>query len=134
VALDATAVLTLQALEEAMWRPETRFDRHYMDAILAPGFVEIGQSGRVYSRDDALGVPAQEIDVELPLTGLTATEVAPGTALVRYTSVPARRTAEARPCGPPCGRTMAAGSCCSTRRRRRASRPCCPAGSPPRMG
>jgi len=75
-----------------MWRPETRFDRHYMDAILAPGFVEIGQSGRVYSRDDALGVPAQEIDVELPLTGLTATEVAPGTALVRYTSVPARRS------------------------------------------
>ncbi|WP_062303788.1 nuclear transport factor 2 family protein [Demequina subtropica] len=88
MALDHLDELTLQALEESMWRPETRFDHAYMDAILAPGYVEIGQSGRVWSRDDEVGLEPVEIDVRLPLTGFSASELAPGVAHVRYTSEP----------------------------------------------
>ncbi|SEI94428.1 nuclear transport factor 2 family protein [Demequina mangrovi] len=80
--------LTLQALEESMWRPETRFDRAYMEAILAPGFLEIGQSGRVWSREDSVGLAPVAIDVHLPLGRLEVVELAPDVAQVRYTSTP----------------------------------------------
>ncbi|WP_062385416.1 nuclear transport factor 2 family protein [Demequina iriomotensis] len=86
--LDHTDELTLQALEESMWRPETRFDRAYMDAILAPGYVEIGQSGRVWSREDEVGLAPVTIDVSLPLGRFTVTELAPDVAHVTYTSEP----------------------------------------------
>lgn len=90
--LDTTDALTLHALEEAMWRPETRFDRAYMDAILAEDFVEIGQSGRVWSRADALSLGPVPIDVELPLTDFSEAELAPGVVHVRYVSVPTHGT------------------------------------------
>ena len=41
----------LRGLEESLWRAETRFDRKYMDAVLAPDFAEFGRSGRRYDRD-----------------------------------------------------------------------------------
>lgn len=44
----------LRELEEAMWRPETRGDRRWMEAHLSDGFVEFGQSGRRYGRSDIL--------------------------------------------------------------------------------
>lgn len=90
--LDATTALTLQALEEAMWRPETRFDSKYMDAILADDFTEVGQSGRAYSRAETVELPPLEIDITFPLQSFVATSLAEGAALVRYTSVPARST------------------------------------------
>ncbi|WP_062201984.1 nuclear transport factor 2 family protein [Demequina salsinemoris] len=80
--------LLLQAMEEAMWRAETRFDRAYMDAVLAPGYVEIGQSGRIYTREQVLDLPYQEIDVTLPLTDFRVEAVCSHGAMVLYTSVP----------------------------------------------
>ncbi|WNM25534.1 DUF4440 domain-containing protein [Demequina capsici] len=84
--------LLLQAMEEAMWRPETRFDRAYMEAVLAPGFTEVGQSGRVYTRDESIDAPYQEIDVVLPLTGFRVEAVCAHGALVLYTSMPQHGT------------------------------------------
>ncbi|MFW2514524.1 DUF4440 domain-containing protein [Demequina sp. SO4-13] len=83
-------VLTLQAMEEAMWRAETRFDMRFMDAVLADGFTEVGRSGRTYTRDEVLALQSTEIDVELPLTGFTAVAICEDVALVRYTSMPAK--------------------------------------------
>ncbi len=88
MAIDPADAVLLHALEEAMWRPETRFDRAYMDAILEPGFVEIGQSGRVWTREETLGLGPVPIDVELPLRDFTVDELAPGLAHIRYVSVP----------------------------------------------
>ncbi len=85
-------VLLLQAMEEAMWRAETRFDRAYMEAILAPGYTEVGQSGRIYSREDTLDAPYQEIDVLLPLTRLAVEPLRDGCAIVTYTSTPTHGT------------------------------------------
>ncbi len=89
VELSRDDALLLQAMEEAMWRVETRFDRAYMEAVLAPGFVEIGQSGRIYSRAEAVDAPYQEIDVTLPLTDFRVEAVCTHGAMVLYTSVPA---------------------------------------------
>lgn len=95
VTLDASDALTLHALEEAMWRPETRFDRAYMDAILTADFEEIGQSGRVWSRAEAIDLGPLPIDVRLPLEDFSAVELAPGVAHVRYASIPEHGTRSA---------------------------------------
>ena len=55
----------LQLLEEGLWRAETRFDRAWMERILGPRFFEFGRSGRVYSREDTLGMAARPIDARL---------------------------------------------------------------------
>jgi hypothetical protein len=55
----------LRLLEESLWRTETRFDRDYMERILASDFVEFGRSGRVYSRAAILALPRQPIEARL---------------------------------------------------------------------
>ena len=90
VELGREVTLLLQAMEEAMWRPETRFDSDYMDAILARDFIEVGQSGRIWSRREIVHSPYQEIDVALPLTDFRVQGVCDHGALVLYTSVPER--------------------------------------------
>jgi hypothetical protein len=61
----------LRRLEESLWHAETRFDRDYMNKVLAPDFLEFGRSGRVHRREDILedilDVPAQPIHATLPL-------------------------------------------------------------------
>lgn len=88
--IDATAILTLQAFEESMWRTEMRFDRRYMEAVLHPDFTEIGRSGRMFSRSDVLEMPSIDIDVRIPLSDLTFSNVADGVVLLTYTTVPER--------------------------------------------
>jgi len=104
MALESIALLTLQALEESMWVSESRFDPTYMDAVLHPDFTEVGRSGRLFTRDDVLSMPAVEIRVEIPLRGLEIVEIAPDVVLTRYTTVPLCRCRRLRfvsrsPCG-----------------------------------
>ena len=77
----------LQVLEEGLWRAETRFDSEWMGGILAPGFFEFGRSGRVYSREDTLGMAARPIDAKLPLADFDVRLLSPDIAQVTYTSV-----------------------------------------------
>jgi hypothetical protein len=76
----------LYELEVSLWRPETRFDDGYMDKVLADDFFEFGRSGRTYERDVVLGVPAQDIDIELPLEDFAVHSVAENVVLVTYVS------------------------------------------------
>lgn len=73
-----------------MWRPETRFDERYMDAVLADNFAEIGRSGRTFTREDTLALQPVDIDIQLPLLDFTAVAICEDVALVRYTSLPER--------------------------------------------
>ena len=70
--LSGQDVRALEVLEEGLWRADVRFDRERMDQVLAPDFFEFGRSGRVYRREDTLGMPAQPIDARLPLRDFTA--------------------------------------------------------------
>lgn len=88
--VDAATAVTLQALEESMWRTETRFDRSYMEAVLHPNFVEIGRSGRLFSRAEVLDKQWVEISVEIPLSDLTFSEICANAVLLTYTTVPLR--------------------------------------------
>ena len=57
----------LRKLEESLWMAQTRFDKDYMDRVLALDFFEFGRSGRRYRREDTLSIEAQEIRAKLPL-------------------------------------------------------------------
>ena len=75
----------LELLEEGLWRAETRFDREWMERILAPGFFEFGRSGRVYSREDTLGMAARPIDARL--VGLNVRSLSPDVVQVTYNTI-----------------------------------------------
>ncbi|MEO0939705.1 MAG: nuclear transport factor 2 family protein [Pseudomonadota bacterium] len=79
---------TLVALEEMLWRAETRFDPALMDLTFSPHFVEFGRSGRRYERAEMLFNPEQRVDINatLPLPDYSVELVAPGVALATYTS------------------------------------------------
>jgi ribonuclease HI len=74
----------LPELEWSLWRAETRFDLAYMERVLAPDFLELGRSGRVWTREAILAVPWQDLDATL--TDLAVAGVADGVALVTYVS------------------------------------------------
>lgn len=76
----------LRELEESLWRTETRFDREYMETVLAPDFFEFGRSGRIYQREDTLGVPCENITVKLPLKNFSIHSIDQNVVLVTYLS------------------------------------------------
>lgn len=76
----------LELLEEGLWRPDVRFDRKRMDRLLAPDFLEIGRSGRVYRRAEILDTPAQPIIAKLPLMDFKARLLNANLAQVTYVS------------------------------------------------
>ncbi|MDE2836715.1 MAG: DUF4440 domain-containing protein [Chloroflexota bacterium] len=77
----------LQRLEEGLWRTETRFDRAWMERVLAPGFFEFGRSGRAYSREETLAIPARPIDARFPLTNFDTRLLGPDVVQATYTSI-----------------------------------------------
>lgn len=88
IPLDAvqSAVPFLKHLEEDMWRPDTRFDRVWMDRVLHPDFEELGASGRRHSRMDTIEVSPTPFRASLPLLQYRLDLLADDVALVRYVS------------------------------------------------
>lgn len=76
----------LAALEQSLWRRETRFDRALMDATFAPDFFEFGRSGRRYTRDEMLFDPSEATAIHATLHDLKVTRLSPDLALVTYVS------------------------------------------------
>ena len=76
----------LRRLEEDLWREETRFDRDFMERVLAEDFVEFGRSGRVYQRIDTLLAPVQSIQAAIPLPNFNVRLLTKDIAQVTYNS------------------------------------------------
>jgi ribonuclease HI len=74
----------LRELEESLWRAETRFDRAYLEGTLHPDFVEFGQSGRTYTRDEAVATPTIDFEAEIPLPHFEAHELSDDVVLITY--------------------------------------------------
>lgn len=85
-ALSSNDEAELTRLEEAMWREETRFDRTFQDRHFALDFFEVGRSGRVYSRTDAIREKSEPIRARLPLDNLRIRALDLNTAQVTYDS------------------------------------------------
>jgi hypothetical protein len=76
----------LMKLEESLWKSETRFDDHYMNKVLAPDFFEFGRSGKIYRREDTLGVPVQAINAKFPLKNFAVHPITEDVVQVTYVS------------------------------------------------
>ncbi len=76
----------LQQLEESLWIEESRFDRDFMNSILAGDFVEIGRSGRAWTREETLDVEPGRIGATIPLPDFTIRRLGPDVALATYRS------------------------------------------------
>jgi MarR family transcriptional regulator, lower aerobic nicotinate degradation pathway regulator len=76
----------LRRLEESLWRRETRFDRDYMERTLAPDFFEFGLSGRIYTREDIIGMQPGTAPLRYSLRDFKVTPIDRDVALVTYVS------------------------------------------------
>ncbi len=76
----------LQKLEEELWIAKTRFNRHYMEEVMATDFFEFGRSGRIHSREDCLSVNGTHIDAVIPLKNLNIRLLTYEVAQVTYDS------------------------------------------------
>lgn len=76
----------LRELEESLWRPEKRFDHEYMNCVLAPDFFEFGCSGRIYTREETLSAPIQDINSKFPLRNFAIHSIDANVVLVTYKS------------------------------------------------
>jgi len=70
--LSAEDLQAVKLLEERLWMTDFRFDRSWMEAVLADDFFEFGRSGRVYSRDQCLSISGHSINAVLPLPDFKA--------------------------------------------------------------
>lgn len=77
----------IRELEEAMLRGETRADRARMDALLHPDFVEVGRTGRIWSRAETLDeITSADAAPTIHADDVAVTALADGVALVTYRS------------------------------------------------
>jgi DNA-binding MarR family transcriptional regulator len=76
----------LRRLEGSLWRRETRFDRDYMERTLAPDFFEFGRSGRIYTREDIIGMRPRMAEVKYALKDFKLTPLDHEVVLVTYVS------------------------------------------------
>lgn len=84
--LDIENYNKLKELEESMWKPETRFNKDYLEKTLASDFFEFGRSGRIYTKEITMSAPKQEIKATLPLKNFQIKLIDKNTALVTYVS------------------------------------------------
>lgn len=81
----------LGLLEHRMWM--YRDDPRWLDAHLHDEFLEFGQSGRPWNRQQIIDDPVSDIEVVLPLPDLTIGQIDQATWLVTYRSVQPHRQA-----------------------------------------
>ena len=78
--------LALRSAEEELLLTATRRDPDRVRALLHPAFIEIGRSGRRWSRDEIVRALAdEEMRPPVATSDWELSELAPGVALVCYT-------------------------------------------------
>ena len=71
-------------LERFFWDPQSRNDPEVVDRLLHPDYLEVGSTGRTWTRREILE-PVGHFAAEL--TEFAVEELVPGAVLVTYTSV-----------------------------------------------
>jgi hypothetical protein len=79
-------IRALTALEEAMWRAQTRYDLTFQEQRFAKDFFEFGRSGRTYTREQMVRTDSQPISATLPLDALAFRRLDRDTIQLTYNS------------------------------------------------
>lgn len=75
----------IRTLEEKLLDPAIRADAEKLDALLADDFIEIGTSGRIYTKRDTLEqLPAEPGSWTYELTDFVIRTIAEGVTLATY--------------------------------------------------
>lgn len=85
--LSASELEQLKALEEDLWKPDTRFDQLYMRKLLSPDFLEYGRSGKIYTLEEVLSIEPRDISITLPLPNLNARQISDDVVQLTYRSI-----------------------------------------------
>ena len=78
-------------LELALLRPDVRGDRATFGDLLHPDFVEIGASGRRWTRDEIIEFAHTDIERNVQVTDMNAREITRGVVLVTFTTTTGQR-------------------------------------------
>jgi hypothetical protein len=84
---DEAVCAHLRACEEALLDAVVRRDRARVAALLADDFREFGSSGRVWPREEILGLLANEAYLPATMEDFRCAWIAEGVALVTYLTV-----------------------------------------------
>jgi len=76
----------LTKLEEELWIEDTRFDKSYMEEVMADDFFEFGRSGRTYVKQDSIAHEKEPLDAVIPLQNLNIRLITEDVAQVTYDS------------------------------------------------
>lgn len=76
----------LPALEQTLWRADTRFDRALMEPTFAPDVHAFGRSGRRHTRAEMIFDESRARDIPATLHRLAVTPLSDSLALVTYLS------------------------------------------------
>ncbi len=76
----------LKELEQSLWIAKTRFDKKYMEKILASDFFEFGRSGKTYTRAQTLSTATEKINAKIPLKDFKVHQITNNVFLVTYIS------------------------------------------------
>ena len=78
---------TLVAFEVTLHQPDVRADRHRLDRLLHPEFIEFGRSGRVWSREEILAeLPTDSEPPAIHAEGYVLQSLGNDVALLTYRS------------------------------------------------
>ena len=86
--IEPDVMKTLTALEESLWRAETRYDAQFVDTVFAADFFEFGRSGKTYTRSEMMPGEFEPngFNATLPLGNFNARYLAQDLVQVTYVS------------------------------------------------
>jgi len=82
----------IRRLEELLLRPEVRKSTAALRELIADDFVEIGSSGRPFTKREVIVSLREEKPARHTFADFRSVMLSPGTALVNYRTVTERRT------------------------------------------
>lgn len=85
--MDSALTEQLVRLELSVLDPETRATPAVLEVLLAPEFLQIGATGRRFTRADLIAALARDVPGEHSASGFECVELAPGLMQLRYQSM-----------------------------------------------
>lgn len=75
---------TIKSLEFELLQPEARKSEGRLNELIADEFIEVGESGKQYNKQDILDALPKQTGVKFILSDFNSTEISPGVVLATF--------------------------------------------------